>query len=303
MSKTLKLAKCTMVYVPDVRIIIIRDSDGKIYKTAIGCDMIPSLSADSSPIAQFDDTSVYLTWVAADKGINPRSIVLRIPEDCDELKEEPLDAPHVKETLLQLSCPKWNFGRETFIQSAKSTDLIFKCLGTPYGAYTKLDRFFLEPGVVQACSGIFGEPHSARIIDLTRKFLRRYNLNHCGAAEIKFNLTHGHISMANMTLEPVSQLGGAARFVGALDSGGYGFKLEHFHVVARGALSNAYVYLFRQAGSAPEHYEAVFDMREIVEKKRDELRKFFPEANPPKFCVQKDTQLLRLQIYKVRAQI
>ena len=183
--------------------------------------------------------------------------------------------------------------------SVKTLELLFECLGTTYGAYTDLDQFYSEPGMARACAHeVITPPQEAHILELTRKFVRAYNITAC-EAEVRFNRCLDE-SIMEMSLEyGSSNYDLPGRPVCGVLPDSYGFRFENFHILTRGIrTAKKYVYVFRFDEQAPpENYEDIFDFSIIIQKKLNDICQFFPRDDPPRFPM--PVPILGLRIYKV----
>ena len=323
LMSTLKLSNCTVVCAPSdghVKITVIRDSDRKTYTATIPnqVDGVRIDLLEEPPFAQFGDGRVYLTWLVSDwargdgsmdllRLDKPRPLVVRVDSEHREIQPARAEPFHEiqlassepqcakKYTVPLLNSHKWSFGSEIFAKCSPYLDsLIFRCLGTKYGAHTHLDRFFLEVNEVPKSSGWFSKKPNP-----TGDFIRKYGLTHLGSAEIEFNLNYQGVSILDVSLERACILDTTAAI--AFHTGGR--ILGRFNFAITRTASTSYIYIFKSEHDPPEEYEAVFNIRQIITKKYSELKRFFPEARMPKFMIHSGTQMFSLCIYKVRSDI
>jgi hypothetical protein len=219
-----------------------------------------------------------------------------------ELRQSRADeTPFIENRYFGFTRHDWHPGFDIWKKfSVNTLELLFECLGTPYGAYTDLDQFYSEPGMARACAPeVITPPQEAHILELTQKFVRAYNITAC-EAEVRFNRGLDE-SIMEMSLEyGSSNYDLPGRPVGGILPESYGFRFENFHILTRGIkTAKKYVYLFRFDEQAPpENYEDIFDFSLIIQKKLNDICQFFPRDDPPRFPV--PAQILGLRIYKVR---
>jgi hypothetical protein len=224
-----------------------------------------------------------------------------LAETRSELAKLRADASHIIENrYFGFTRHDWHPGFDVWKKfSMKTLELLFECLGTPYGAYTDLDQFYSEPNMARACAPEIITPQQGEhILELTQKFVRAYNITAC-EAEIRFNRSLDE-SIMEMSLEyGSSNYDLPGRPVCGIRPDAYGFRFENFHILTRGIrTTQKYVYVFRfDEQEPPENYEAIFDFNLIIQKKLNDICQFFPRDDPPRFPV--PAQILGLRIYKV----
>ena len=166
---------------------------------------------------------------------------------------------------------------------------VCKLLGTPYGKYTDLEKFFMSEARLDMVNRVDTNVAVATFLANSNKQSSR--------REIEFNVDMKGFSIASITLEPTD---------GFLEwhvaSHKWQFDTSKFEAVFRGLSSvKEYVYLFRyMEQNPPEVYETVFDLGEIFRKKELELQGFFPKETRPKFGRFYIDKIPEMKIYKVR---
>lgn len=197
-------------------------------------------------------------------------------------------APHVVKRI-SINDAFWLQYHSNEISHIGAINSVCKLLGTPYGKYTGLEKFFMSEARLDMVNRVDTNVAVATFLANSNKQSSR--------REIEFNVEMKGFSIASITLEPTD---GFLEWHVATHK--WQFDTSKFKAVFYGLSSvKKYVYLFRyMEQNPPEVYETVFDLGEIFRKKELELQGFFPKETRPKFGRFYIDKIPEMKIYKVR---